>query len=155
MPRTVWIDHCHYSSGLIWDAMLKMTGIESGLISDIIVHLVIEKGMRGGISYNAKRYSKANNKYMKCYDDSKQSKFIVYIDANNLYGWEMSQYLGHSVLKWLNQKETDKFDVNSIGENISIGYILEADFKYPGELDKLHNGYLLAPEEIKISDKML
>ena len=98
MPRTVWIDHCHYSSGLIWDATLKMTGIESGLISDIIVHLVIEKGMRGGISYNAKRYSKANNKCMKCYDDSKQNKFIVYIDANNLYGWEMSQYLGHSVL---------------------------------------------------------
>ena len=155
MPRTVWIDHCHYSPGLIWDAMLKMTGIESELISDINVHLVIEKGMRGGISCIAKRYSKANNKYMKRYDDSKQSKFIVYIDANNLYGWEMSQYLGHSVLKWLNQKETDKFDVNSIGENISIGYILEADFKYPGELDKLHNGYLLAPEKLKISDKML
>ena len=135
--------------------MLKMTGIESELISDINVHLVIEKGMRGGISCIAKRYSKANNKYMKRYDDSKQSKFIVYIDANNLYGWEMSQYLGHSVLKWLNQKETDKFDVNSIGENISIGYILEADFKYPGELDKLHNGYLLAPEKLKISDKML
>ena len=61
MPRTVWIDHCHYSPGLIWDAMLKMTGIESELISDIIGHLVIEKGMRGGISCIAKRYSKANN----------------------------------------------------------------------------------------------
>ena len=132
------LDPCHYSPGLSWDAMLKMTGIESELISDIIMYLFIEKGMRRGISYIAKRYSKANDKYMKCYDDSKQSKFIVYIDANNLYGWEMSQYLGHSVLKWLNQKETDKFDVNSIGENISIGYILEADLKYPGELMVIH-----------------
>ena len=132
------LDPCHYSPGLSWDAMLKMTGIESELISDIIMYLFIEKGMRGGISYIAKRYSKANDKYMKCYDDSKQSKFIVYIDANNLYGWEMSQYLGHSVLKWLNQKETDKFDVNSIGENISIRYILEADLKYPGELMVIH-----------------
>ena len=132
------LDPCHYSPGLSWDAMLKMIGIESELVSDIIMYLFIEKGMRGGISYIAKRYSKANDKYMKCYDDSKQSKFIVYIDANNLYGWEMSQYLGHSVLKWLNQKETDKFDVNSIGENISIGYILEADLKYPGELMVIH-----------------
>ena len=132
------LDPCHYSPGLSWDAMLKMTGIESELISDIIMYLFIEKGMRGGISYIAKRYSKANDKYMKCYDDSKQSKFIVYIDANNLYGSEMSQYLGHSVLKWLNQKETDKFDVNSIGENISIGYILEGDLKYPGELMVIH-----------------
>ena len=115
------------------------------------MHLFIEKGMTGGISYIAKRYSKANDKYMKCYDDIKQSKFILYIDVNNLYGWKMSQYLDHSVLKWLNHK----FDVNSIGENILIGYILEADLKYPGELHELHNGYPLAPEKLKISDKIL
>ena len=48
------------------------------------MHLFIEKGMTGGISYIAKRYSKANDKYMKCYDDIKQSKFILYIDVNNL-----------------------------------------------------------------------
>ena len=57
---------CHYfsSSGLSWDAMLKMNGIELDLISDIDMHLFIEKRMRGGISYIAKRYSKANNKYI-------------------------------------------------------------------------------------------
>ena len=60
------LDPCHYFSrlGLSWDAMLKMTGIELKLISDIDMHLFIEKGMRVGISYIAKRYSKANNKYM-------------------------------------------------------------------------------------------
>ena len=73
------LDPCHYSSspGLSWDAMLKMTGTELELTSDIDMHLFIGKGMRGG---------KANNKYMQCYDSSKESKYITYLDANNLYG---------------------------------------------------------------------
>ena len=57
------------------------------------MHLFIEKRMRGGIFYIAKRYSKANNKYMESYDSSKESKYITYLNANNLYGWAMSQYL--------------------------------------------------------------
>ena len=61
---------------------------------------------------------------MKCYDDSKPSKYIRYLDANNLYGWAMSQYLPYSKFKWLNQKEIDKFDVNLISGNSSDGYIL-------------------------------
>ena len=66
------LDPCHYfsSPGLSWDAMLKMTGVELELINDIDMHLFIEKGMRGGISYIAKRHSKANNKYMENYDSS-------------------------------------------------------------------------------------
>ena len=63
-----------------------MTKIELDLISDIDMYLFIEKGMRGGISYIAKRHSKANNKYMKCYNSSEESKYITYVDANNLYG---------------------------------------------------------------------
>ena len=59
---------------------------------------------------------------MKYYDSSKESKFIMYLDANNLYGWAMSQYLPYGGFKWLNQKEIDKFDVNSIDENSSDGY---------------------------------
>ena len=70
--------------------MLKMTGLELEPISDTGIHLLIVKGTRRGISYIAKRFSKANNKYMKFYDSSKESKFIVYLDANNLYGWAMS-----------------------------------------------------------------
>ena len=57
------------------------------------MHLFIEKGMRSGISYIAKRYSKANNKYMQSYDAKKPSKYIIYLDANNSYGWATSQYL--------------------------------------------------------------
>ena len=65
---------CHYfsSPGLSWDALLKMTKTELELISDIGMHLFIEKGMRGGISCIAKRHSEANNKYMECYDSSEK-----------------------------------------------------------------------------------
>ena len=47
---------------------------------------------------------------MECYDNNKPSKYITYLDANNLYGWAMSQYLPYSTLKWINQKEIDTFD---------------------------------------------
>ena len=100
------LDPCHYlsSPGLSWDAMLKMATIELDLISDIDVHLFIAKRMRGGISYIAKKHSKANNEYMECYDNNEKSKYITYLDANDLYGWAMSQYLPYSGFKWLNQK---------------------------------------------------
>ena len=81
------------------------------------MYLFIQKGMRGGISCIVKRFSKANNKYMKSYDDKNPSKYIIYLDASNLYGWEMSQYLPYGGFKWLNQKEVDKFSLSSIGEN--------------------------------------
>ena len=67
----------------------------------------------------------------------------------------MSQYLPYSRFKWLSQKEIDRFDVNSIEEISSIGYIIEVDLEYPSELHKLHNDYPLAPEKLKISQNML
>ena len=104
------LDPSHYfsSPGLSWDAMLKMKKIELDLISDIDMHLFIEKGIRGGISYIAKRHSKANNKDIESYDEYKESKYIVY------HGWAIKQYLPYNGFKWLNQKEIDRFDVNSI-----------------------------------------
>ena len=102
--------------------MLKMTGIELELISDTDMHLFIEKGMRGGISYSAKRHSKANNRYMKDYDSDKEKTFMMYLDANNLYVWTMSQYLPYGNFKWMSEKEINKFDLTSIKEN-SLGGI--------------------------------
>ena len=67
------------------------------------MHLFIEKGMRGGISYIAKRHIKANNNYIKCYDSGEEN--IMYLDANNLYGWEISQYLQYGEFIWLNKKK--------------------------------------------------
>ena len=87
------LDPCHYFSGpgLSWDAMLKMTDVKLEIISDIDQYLFIEKGSRGRIAYIAKRYDKANNKYMSDYDSNKQSTFITYLDKNNLYGWAINE----------------------------------------------------------------
>ena len=150
------LDPCHYfsSPGLSWNAMLKMTKIELELINDIDMHLLIEKGMRGGIFYIAKRHSKTNNKYMMCYDSSKESIYISYLHANNLYGGAMSQYLPYGRFKWLNQKEISGFCLNSTSENNSMGYILEIGLKYPSELHGLHNDYPLAPEKPEINQNM-
>ena len=107
--------------------MLKMTDVKLEKIFDIDMYLSIEKGLREGIFYIAKRYSEANNKYFKDYDSTKPSKYISYPDMNNLYGWGMSGYLAYGGFKWL--KNVDNF-VNSIREKSPIGYIIEVDLEY-------------------------
>ena len=133
--------------------MLKMTGVKLEKISDIDQYLFIEKGTRGGISYIAKRYAKANNKYMCDYDPNKPSTFITYLDKNSLYGWSMSGYLPYEEFKWL--ENVDEFDVNPINEKSEIGYFLEVDLEYSDELHELHNGYPLAPEKRSVTNDML
>ena len=151
------LDPCHYftSPGLSWDAMLKMTGIELELMTDIDMFQFIEKGLRGGISYIANRYGKANNKYMKEYDEKAPSKYIMYLDANNLYGWAMSQYLPTGGFRWMTQKQIDKIDLAKYKEDSEKGFIAEVDLEYPEELHDLHNDYPLAPEKVKVTEDML
>ena len=145
--------HYFSSPGLSWDAMLIMTGVELETISDNDTHLLLEKGLRGGISYIAKRYSKANNQYMKNYDPTKPSMYIPYLDMNNLYGRGVSDYLPYERFKWL--KSVDNFDVNSNSEKSPTGYILKVDLEYSDELHVLHNDYQLAPEKLAIPYDML
>ena len=135
------LDPCHYFSSpeLTWDAMLKMTGVKLEKISDIDQYLFIEKGTRGRVSYIAKSYAIANNKYMCHYDSTKQSTFITYLDKNTLYGWAVSEYLPYGELEWL--KNVDKLDVMSINKKSDVGYILEVDLKYPKELHELQKTY--------------
>ena len=143
------LDPLHYitSPGLAWDAMLKMTGINIELITDIDMQLFIEKRLRGGISYIAHRYATANNKYIKNYDPNKQFSYIMYLDANNLYGWAMSQPLPYGNFRWVNADSV-------IPKKKGIGHIYEVDLEYPEELHDLHNDYPCAAEKIKVSDDM-
>ena len=122
-------------------------------VSGIDMYLFIEKGLRGRICYIAKRYSEANNKYMKNYNPTKPSKYIGYLDESNLCGWAMSAYLPYGGFKWL--KNVDNFDENSISEKSPIGYILEVDLEYPEELHVLHNDFPLPPEKLAIPYEML
>ena len=91
--------------------MLKMSNIKLELITDIDMFQFIEKGMRGGVSYITNRYGKVNSKYMKKYDEKVPSKYIKYLDANNLYGWAMSQYLPTGNFKWMSDREIKQIDL--------------------------------------------
>ena len=151
------LDPCHYftSPGLSWDAMLKMTNIKLELMTDIDMFEFIEKGLRGGISYIANRCGQANNEYMKNYDEKAPSKYIMYLDANNLYGWAMSQSLPTGGFKWLSQKRIDKKDLGKYTDDSKKGLILEVDLEYPHELHNLHNDYPLAAEKLCVKKDKL
>ena len=151
------LDPCHYftSSGLSWDAMLKMTNIKLELMTDIDMFQFIEKGIHGGVSYIANRYGNADNKYMKEYDEKAPSKYIMYLDANNLYGWAMSQYLPTGNFKWMTDKEISKINLGKYKADGKKGLILEVDLEYPQELHDIHNDYPVAPEKVKVSNNML
>ena len=131
------------SPGLSWDALLKHSRVSLELLTDPDILLLFEKGIRGGISMIANRFGKANNKFMgEKYDPRSPSKFIAYLDANNLYGWAMMKPLPVGDFKWMNEKE--------LGHWGDFPCILEVDLEYPRGLHDLHNDYPLAPERLKI-----
>ena len=134
------LDPCHYFSSprLLWDAMLKMTKVELEKISNPDINLFIEKGMRGGISYVSKRYSKENNKYCPNYNNSKPKKHISYIDMNNLYGGVMSEYLPYGGFKWIKNNNKIVNKILNKSENSLHGYFLEVDLEYPEHLHDSH-----------------
>ena len=111
--------------GLAWDACLKKTEVNLELLNDVDMLLMIEKGIRGGVSTITKRYAKANNPYMKTYSNS-PNKYISYLDANNLYGWGMSQPLATHGFEWMSEEELKNWRNNAS----SSGCILEIDLEY-------------------------
>ena len=146
------LDPAHYytAPGLAWDAMLKMTKINLELLSDVDKLLMIEKGIRGGISIISNRYGKANNKYMKDFYEKELSKYLMYLDANNLYGWAMSQKLPIHSFEWMTDKEIKNlFKVQVVQFWERTPCILEVDLTYPEELHDLHNDYPLCPERVE------
>ena len=100
---------CHYLSALTlnWDAMLNMTKAVVEFITNLYMYIFFEKGTRNRVSYISNRFSKANQKYLKCYDPKQESRQIICLDANNLYGYAMSKFLQTSGFKWIDPKEFD------------------------------------------------
>ena len=146
------LDPVYYytAPGLAWDAMLKMTKINLELLSDVDKLLMIEKGIRGGISIISNRYGKANNKYMKDYNKKEAFKFLMYLDANNLYGRAMSEKLPVHSFKWMTNQEIENIFNNQIVQVWEkTPCILEVDLEYLEELHDLHNDYPLCPERVE------
>ena len=147
------LDPAHFLSlpGLAWQACLKKTNVELELLTDYGMLLMVEEGIRGGICHSIHRYSKANNKYMKDYKKSIESSYIQYLDANNLYGWAMSQKLPKNNFKWVEDisKINEEF-IKKYNENSYKGHILEVDVKYPKALHDLHSDLPFLPKKMKI-----
>ena len=146
------LDPVYYytAPGLAWDACLKMTKINLELLDNVDMLLMIEKGIRGGISIISNRYGKANNKYMADFNKKELSKYLMYVDANNLYGCAMSEKLPIHSFKWMSNKEIENLFNNQIVQVWEkTPCILEVDLIYPEELHDLHNDYPLCPERVE------
>ena len=150
------LDPAHFLSapGLAWQACLKKTQVELELLTDNDMLLMFEEGIRGRMCQATHRYAKANNKYMNNHDRNEESPYLEYLDANNLYGWAMSQKLPVRNFKWIEKGDISKFNedfIKNYDENSDKGYIFEVDVKYPETIRMLHSGLAFLPERMKIN----
>ena len=149
------LDPAHFLSapGLGWQACLKKTEVELELLNENDMLMMFEEGTRGGMCQATYRYAKANNKYMKNYDKNKESSFLVYDDANNLYRWSMCKKLPVDDFKWMDDLSIFTGDfIKNYDDNSDIGYNLEVDLEYPRNLHKLHSDLPFLPERMKTNN---
>ncbi|GFU00864.1 c2H2-type domain-containing protein, partial [Nephila pilipes] len=145
--QTYKLDPCWYftTPALSWDAMLLKTKVAIELFTDYDMLLFIENGVRGGISQCCNRYAIANNKYMSNFNPDDEIKYLMYLDANNLYGYAMSKYLPLKDFVWSDNNLTTQ-DILNLSDESDVGYILEVDLDYPPDLHDKHSDFPLAPE---------
>lgn len=130
--------------GLSWDAMLKTTGVNLELLTDLEMYKFIQGGIRGGIVQCTRRHAVANHKYLDDYDSSKPSEYLMYLDVNNLYGYAMSHSLPYGGFKWLD--DFNHLDISNIPSDSPTGYILEVDLDYPAIHHDKHNDFPFCAE---------
>ena len=149
--------HFYTTPGLSWNAALKMTDVTLELLTDIDMHLMIEEGVRGGVSTIVTRYAKANNKYMAEYDPEEKSLYLLDLDANNLYGWAMSQPLPTDTFTWVSEEDLHQLysKVMELDKNAPNGYILEVDLEIPEDKHDYFNQYVPAPQHMQVAEDML
>ena len=112
---------------MAWDAALKMTGIKLELLSDESMYSFLERSIRGGVSQISKRFAKANNSKCSNYNPSDPISWLIYLDANNLYGWAMSQVLPTGNFRWLTLKEIQNLNINQLLDDAEDGFIFEVN----------------------------
>ena len=147
------LDPAHFLSlpGLAWQACLKKTNIKLELLTDYDMLLMVEERIRGEICHSIHRHAKANNKYMENDDENEESSYIQYLDANNLYGWAMSQKIPVNGFKWIEDTSriSEEF-IKNYNEDNNKGYIFEVDLKYPKKIHDSHSDLPFLPRRMKI-----
>ena len=141
--------HFYTSPELAWKACLKHTGIKLELLTDPDMLLMFEQGIRGGITQAVSKYASANNKCMgDRFDPKSESSYLQYLDANNLYGWAMSQPLPTGGFKWV---DVNPNEISELATRTDKGYLLEVDVSYPKELHNPHNDLPFMCERMEIN----
>ena len=149
--RNTCLKHYSLDPAHFWQACLKRTGVKLELLTDPDMLLMFEHSSGGGITQAVLRYAKANNKYMgKKFNPELNSSFLQYLDANNLYGWAMSQPVPPGGFKWIDPSQFTSDEISSLASG-SKGYLLEVDVKYPKELHDLNNDLPFMCEKMKIN----
>ena len=141
--------HFYTSPGLAWKACLKHTGIRLELLTDPDMLLMFDRGIRGGITQAVRKYTSANNKHMvDRFDPKSESSYLQYLDANNLYGWAMSQPLPTGGFKWT---DVNPNKISELATQTDKGYVLEVNVSYPKELHNPHNDLPFMCERMEIN----
>ena len=141
--------HFYTSPGLAWKACLKCTGIKLELLTDADMLLMFERGIRGGITQVVCKYASANNKYMEDrFDPRFESSYLQYPDANNLYGWAISQPRPTGGVKWV---DVNPNEISELATRTENGYLLEVDVSYPKELHNPYNDLPFMCERMEIN----
>ena len=151
------LDPTHYFSAphFTYDAFLRYSGVKLDLLTDINQYFFLERGIRGGLSMVAKRYAKANHSNIPGYDSSKPTVHILDLDANNLYGKAMQEYLPYGGFRWMEGCELTEEQIMKIAPDADEGCFVECTLDYPQALHDLHADYPLAPVKTKITYDML
>ena len=152
------LDPAHYVSSpqLSWDSMLLFTDAEIELIADPQMFQMIDNGIRGGVAMIVKRFAKANNPALgEEYNPNLPTSYIIYLDANNLYGWAMSQFMPFKDFRWLKSDDWEKIDWTVQRDDQPIGYFIECDLLYDKSFHDMHNDYPLAPERMQMNFEKL
>jgi len=148
--------HCVSAPQLSWESMLKPSDRELDLVSDPEIFRMVDRGIRGGVAVITHRHARANNVILgRLFNPDLPTSYIIYLDANNLYGWAMSQPLPCSDFELLTEADVAGVDWANQTDDQAEGYFVEVDLDYPAEMLETHKDYPIAPERLQVSNLML
>ena len=156
------LDPVHFltAPALSWDSALLHTEAKLEIPTDPDIHIFIDKGIRGGISFVGNPHAKAFNKYITKTNESNEEDYIMFFDVNNQYGAAMSEYLPTDGFEWdlsfnnMSVEEQTEF-ILALKDDSPTGYIFQCDLEYPHNLHDLHDKFPMCPENLTIKDEWL